>query len=266
MNKFLFFLLFIAVSLGYIFEIDQLIARNFNPLTTIKKVYIENAFTVQKNIERYFGQVTTIKRLQKENEELKNYKELYYASNNELQSIIKSIDLKKSKDHDIKFTRVISYINFDNFTKVWLDYEKKDDSILGVISDGYAAGIVVNENGKAKALLNGNEKCNYSVFIGNDKAPGIIHKAGINNHLLAKYTPILYDIKIGDEVITSGMDNIFYEGIKVGKVVGVKKLQDMQEVEIKPYANVLKQKYFYVYKNIDTSENKIEDATSKKQE
>lgn len=248
MNKFLFFLLFIAVSLGYIFEIDQLIARNFNPLTTLKKVYVNNAVKLQSNIEKYFNQAATIAKLQEENATLKNYKELYLASNNELHSVLESIDTTKNTRDDIKFTKVLSYVKFDDFTKVWIDYKKEDDSILGVISNGYAAGIVVNQDGRSKALLNGNDKCNYSIFVGETKAPGIIHKSKNRHNLVAKYIPIWYKIRVGDEVVTSGMDNIFFEGLKVGKVVGIKKMQDMQEVQIEPYAKVLTQKYFFVYK------------------
>ncbi|RXK04973.1 rod shape-determining protein MreC [Halarcobacter bivalviorum] len=254
MNKFLFFLLFIAVSLGYIFEIDQLIARNFNPLTTLKKVYVNNAAKLQNNIERYFNQAATIAKLQTENATLTNYKELYLASNNELHSVLEAIDANKKTEDDIKFTKVLSYVRFDDFTKVWIDYKKEDDSILGVISNGFAAGIVVNQDGKAKALLNGNDKCNYSIFVGEEKAPGIIHKSKNRHHLVAKYIPIWYNIKLGDEVITSGMDNIFFEGLKVGKVVKIKKMQDMQKVEIEPYAKVLRQKYFFVYKNKELKE------------
>ncbi len=48
------------------------------------------------------------------------------------------------------------------------------------------------------------------------------------------------------------MDGIFFEGLKVGKVVSIKKMQDIQEATIAPYAKVLKQKSFFVYKKTDT--------------
>jgi len=252
MNKFLFSLLFLAISLGYIFEVDEMVARNFNPFESIKKSYIDNALSLQETSEKYFKQVTTIEELQKENKELRNYKLLYETSKNDLDSVLKTVGTPNSTTEQIKFTRVLSYVNFDDYTKVWIDLDKKDNNILGLISDDYAAGIVVNKDDRSKALLNGNEKCNYAIFVGNNKAPGIIHPSKNAHTLIAKYIPIWFDIKKGDEVITSGMDGIFFEGLKVGKVVSIKKMQDIQEATIVPYAQVLKQKSFFVYKKIDT--------------
>ncbi|WP_072682289.1 rod shape-determining protein MreC [Arcobacter sp. LA11] len=263
MNKFLFFLLFLAVTLGYLFDLDQVIARNFNPFNGIKQFYVETIVSVQTKTERYFNQTTQIESLQKENEELKNYKLQYLNSKNKLDNLLDTLDAPNSTTEQIKFTRVLSYVNFDNFTKVWLDLEKKDNSILGVISQEFAAGIVVNQDGKAKALLNGNEKCNYSIFIGENKAPGIIHATKDRQNLVAKYIPIWFDIKEGDEVITSGMDNIFFEGLKVGKVISIKKKQDIQEAIITPYAKVLKQKSFFVYKKIQNKKIKVKNLVIK---
>lgn len=248
MNKFLFFLLFLVISLGYLFEVDKTIAKNLNPFESIKKFYVQTSTSIENNINMYFNQVKQINILRTENEKLKNYRLLYEATKNELDSLHNTINAPNSSTDEIKFTKVLSYIDFDNFTKVWIDLEKKDNTILGVISDEYAAGIVVNQNGRAKALLNGNEKCNYAIFIGDEKAPGIIHPSKNKETLIAKYIPIWFDIKEGDEVVTSGMDNIFFEGLKVGKVVSIRKMQDIQEAVILPYAKVLKQKSFFVYK------------------
>lgn len=264
MNKLVFFILFLAISFGYIFDIDKVIARNFTPFTSIKQIYIDSSETVKKIKEKYFYQRDTIENLQKENEELKNYKLKYFASKKELDSMLTTLDNPNSTTNQITFTRVLSYVDFDDYTKVWLDMKKVDDSILGIISDEYAAGIVVNQDNKAKALLNGNEKCNYAIFIGENKAPGIIHSSKNAHMLIAKYIPIWFDIKENDEVITSGMDNIFFEGLKVGRVVSIKKMQDLQEATILPYAQVLKQKNFFVYKKLENSSiEKIKDTTKK---
>ncbi len=266
MSKFLFFLLFITISLGYLFKVDQLISKNFNPLNSIKKSYVETSLSFKNIKDRYFNQVLQIEELQKVNTELKNYKLYYLSTKNKLDSILEALDSSSSIAQQISFTQVISYINFNDFTKVWLNLEKKDDVILGLISEQYAAGIVLNQNGKAKAFLNGNEKANYAIFIGENKAPGIIHASKNKEYLVAKYIPIWFDIKIGDEVITSGMDDIFFEGLKVGKIISIKKMQDIQEATIMAYAKVLKQKSFFVYKKIhkEKSPEKILTKDTKK--
>lgn len=262
MNKLIFFILLLAVSLGYIFDIDKKVASNFNsPFETIKRFYIDTATSINEVEEEYFSQVETIEKLQKENIELRNYKLKYQASEKEVKTILENLENSILTTKQARFTRVLSYIDFDDYTKVWLDLEKKDNSILGIVSDEYAAGIVINQNGKAKALLNGNEKCNYATFIGENKAPGIVHYIPNSNKLVVKYIPIWFEIKEGDEVITSGMDNIFFEGLKVGKVVSIKKMQDIQEATIIPYAKVLKQKSFFVYKRtIEKKKTVIKDS------
>ncbi|XPV68815.1 MAG: rod shape-determining protein MreC [Halarcobacter sp.] len=254
MNKFIFFLLFVAVSLAYVFEVDRLIATNLNPFNSIKKLYIDTSISIMNTTQKYFYQATTIQELKKENEALKNYKILYLSAKNRLDNIKQTLNIEKKYEEKVKFAHVLSYINFDDFTKVWLDYKMEDSKILGLISGNFAAGIVVNDNNRAKALLNGNEKCNYAVFIGNNKAPGIVHPSKEHGLLMVKYIPIIYSIKEGDIVTTSGMDNTFFEGLLVGEVVSVNKMQDMQEALIKPYAHVLKEENFFIYRknNINT--------------
>ncbi len=248
MNKFIFFILLFVASLGYIFKVDKIIINNFNPFENIKSWYVQLVMDIQETSDRYFNQITQIEKLQTENKKLQNYKYLYEISKNELNSTLKTVNTTDTTKQKISYTKVLSYVNFSDYTRVWLDFKKIDNQILGLIWDDYAAGIVVNSENRAKALLNGNEKCNYAVFVGENRAPGIIHGIKYSQNIIAKYIPIWIDIKKDDEVITSGMDNIFFEGLKVGKVVSIKRKQDMQEAIIKPYAQVLKQKSFFVYK------------------
>lgn len=44
----------------------------------------------------------------------------------------------------------------------------------GLIYQGYTAGIAINKNGRAMALLQGDDQCVFSVYIGKSKAPGLI--------------------------------------------------------------------------------------------
>ena len=251
MRKFVFAFLFLIAGLSYIFKIDELLVKKFTFLNDLKTNYMVKVMYLSTILEKYFDQATTIEKLKIENNELKEYKILYSNTQNQIETLkdfFTNIIIPENKPK-IEFVKVLSYINYTDFTKVWLDKKVDDDSIFGLITDNYSAGIVVNKDGYAVGLLNGNKDCSYAVFIGEGKAPGIITASENQEELLIKFIPIWAQINKGDEVITSGMDNIFFEGLKVGRIIEVTNLADMKIATVKPYVNVLKKKYFYTYEN-----------------
>lgn len=251
MRKFIFVFLFIIAGLSYLFKIDELLVNKFAFFNDIKISYINKVINISTTIEKHFDQANTIEKLKAENSELKEYKILYATAQSQLNTLkefLANVDIPENKAK-IELVRVLSYINYNDFTKVWLDKRIDDESIFGLIADNYSAGIVVNKNGRAVGLLNGNKDCSYAVFIGEGKAPGIITASDNQDELQIKFIPIWANISKGDEVITSGMDNIFFEGLKVGRVTEVTNLADMKIATVKSYVNVLKKKYFYTYKS-----------------
>lgn len=251
MRKFLFVLLFIIASLSYLFEVDELLVKKFTFFNDFKISYINKFINISSSVEKHFNQATTIEKLTIENNELKEYKILYTTTQKQLDAMkefLVHVELTQLKPK-IELVKVLSYINFNDFTKVWLDKKPEDEDILGLITENYAAGIVVNKDGRSVGLLNGNKESSYAVFIGENKVPGIITASKTQDELLIKYIPIWAEINKGDEVITSGMDNIFFEGLKVGRIIEITNLPDMKIATVKPYVNVLKKKYFYTYKN-----------------
>jgi len=248
MSKFSFFLVTLLIGLFYVLHFDEVLTDRFTVVNNLKKEYVLQTDTLVTNISSFFNQSSKIKELTKENQELFKFKNLHTSSIHELSNIQSNTQTLNSHTQSLEIVKVLSYVNFNDFTKVWLDIEKQDDTIQGLVDGEYSAGIVIQKANKAQALLNGHEKSNYSVYIGQNKAPGIIHKNKHKDLLSIKYIPIWINISLGDEVITSGMDNIFFEGLKVGKVVKINKMQDQQEAFIKPYSEVLQKKYFYIYK------------------
>jgi len=250
LNKVVFFLFFILLSLSYIFDIDKQIVRNFNFINSFKNVYYEKAQESNNIVEEYFNQASSIEKYRKENLSLKQYQHLYIKNKFLYEQLLNDSKLEEKK-HQLNLVTVLSYVEFNDFTKVWLNKDKANDKILALIDNNYAAGIVIKEGSRALALLNGNEKSNYAVYIGENKAPGIVHKNEENEkYLKIKYIPIWIDISLEDEVITSGMDNIFFKGLKVGRVIKINKMADMQEAIIEPYSKVYEKRFFYTYENI----------------
>jgi rod shape-determining protein MreC len=248
MNKgFIFFLVVLLTLLGYIFNVDKDITKHFYTLCdSLKNSYSKTISFFSEGYNLYFNQITTIEELRKQIDKNKNYKLLYETTNAELQTIIKYIDTQKL-EFDTIYTKVVSYLNLNNYSRVLLDKEIKEDKIYPILTTtGYAAGIGIHQDGRNIGLLNNNEKCNYAVFVGPSNAPGITSGMNNNGEMIIKHIPIWFNIKNNDEVITSGMDRTFPTGIKVGRVVSVKQLTNTKEVYIKPYVDILTQRDFYM--------------------
>ncbi|MCH3853896.1 rod shape-determining protein MreC, partial [Campylobacter jejuni] len=61
-----------------------------------------------------------------------------------------------------------------------------------------------------------------------------------------KFIPKWAKINIGDEILTSGLDNIFFSDVPVGIVSAIKDEDMYQSVEVKPYANINIPAYLYI--------------------
>ena len=85
-------------------------------------------------------------------------------------------------------------------------------------------------------------------YIGKKRAPGIVHGKN-TEEMLVEFIPNWISIEVGEEVYTSGLDNLFFIGLKVGKVLEVTQSQGFQNAKIKPYFDVTKPEYFQVIMN-----------------
>jgi rod shape-determining protein MreC len=224
------FAFFIYFFKDYIIEI----ALYFNKSI----VKIENNFS--KKIDAHFKQVKKIEELKKENEKLKD------AINNLNAKILACKDLKYFKvinKPNLIFSYVISYASIPDFSQIYISYNKKITKPKGLVYNNFVAGVVIKNIGNfSLAILNSNEKTRYAVFIGKNKIPGIFY--GKVNTI--KYIPKFKQINIGDEVVTSGLDGIFYNGAKVGIITEVVEKKLYKEAKVKLFYNDLHPKFFYV--------------------
>lgn len=251
MNKKYIFSLFLSiVTLSYIFNIDKLLSKQISILNdNIKISYTTIYLNIENSITKYFNQAQQIEDLRKINKKNEKIQLLQQILSN--YSINKKLLLLDKID-------VLSYKNFNDFSNIILtnNHLLISDTISALITkDGYSAGIAREQNNQYIGLLNHNPKCNYSVFIGKNNIPGITKGEKNQENITIEYIPIWKKINIGDEVVTSGMDNIFPANIQVGKVVKITKLSTTQEAKVKPYAKVYDKKYFYLYTNYKKDTN-----------
>ena len=245
-KKNLFLIFFISLFLIGVKFYDKLQNEIFYLTNPIKTFYFNIRENITNIIEMHFSQAKTISKLKKENLELNKYLLKYRYLKDDYESLKRECNISFNTSYDLKLAKAIAYEKFNDFSSMWLEFKDFNKSkIYGLIKDGFAAGIVIDKNSNPLALLNSNKKCAYAVEIGKDKASGIANGTD-NGLMIINFIPMYKNIKVGDEVVTSGLDKIFFYGVKVGKVLKIEKRGGYKIAFIKPYANLLHPRYFWV--------------------
>ena len=244
------FFIFIALFVGAIYFNNSIQSPIINALNTIKTKYHDSTHYITETIDKHFAQAEEIQRLQ---EQLQQYEKNHLVMQelaSEIQDIYSAENPNLKTVPEIELVRTISYEKFGNFNRLWMDIPEYNSSkIYGLTYKEYVAGIVIDKNEKPLALLNRDLKSAYAVSVGKQNAPGIAHG---NNEasLVINFIPTWFKIVVGDEVVTSGLDNIFIKGLKVGRVLSVTSAQGYQTALIEPYYNSNEASFFYMIKSV----------------
>ena len=194
----------------------------------------------------HFNQAQHIKEQSRQLKELKQKIYLINYYKKELDKLEKFQFLQSDK---LVLVRTTSLVNLSNNSQVWLEgFEKfNKEKIYALIYNGFAAGIAYAKSNKLEGLMLNNKSTSFTVYIGDIHKIGIIF--GAKNGMIVKYMPLDYKVKIGDFVYTNGLDGVFIDGIKVGKVTKILKHNDYQDVEVKPFVDFNNPDYFYLIDN-----------------
>ncbi|CZE45973.1 rod shape-determining protein MreC [Campylobacter geochelonis] len=196
--------------------------------------FFKNSVEFVKNkTNEHFNQVDEIQRLRAQNVELRKSAILLSTFAHELNEIL--LDSNSSKySPDIKLIRTLSYVNIGDYTKFWVDFDEFNQSkVYGAIYQGNTAGIVVENDKRPVAILQDDDKASFSVYIGSTQIPGIVK--GDGKSVIVKFIPQWLNPQVGDEVVTSGLDKIFFAGVPVGRVVKVVDEDLYKSAVVEPY-------------------------------
>ncbi len=219
-------------------------------LNSIKISYHNTTRSIENTINKHFFQVQKITDLKEKLQKYENNHLVMQQLASEIDDMYKENNSSLATDPRTELVRAISYEKFGNLNRVWLEIPDYNASkIYGLIYKEMVAGIVIPKDAKALALLNSDIKSTYAVYIGDVKAPGIAHGNNDKN-LVVNFIPAWFDIKVGDEVTTSGLDNIFFKGLKVGRVISISKSQGYQNAIIEQYYNSNEPSYFHIIRSV----------------
>ena len=252
MNKELlsYLAIIIALIVGAMYYSNLIQSPIISSLNTIKLAYHNSIEFVQTTVNKHFFQASTIEKLSQKLQQYENNHLVMQQLASEINDLYTENDSTLKLNPKVSLVRALSYEQFGNFNKLWLEVPEYDSSkIYGLTYKELVAGIVVPKNGKPLALLNKDIKSAYSVYIGERNAPGIAH--GNNSEfIVVNFIPSWIEIKEGDEVISSGLDNIFFKGLKVGKVISITKSQGYQSAVVEQYYKANEVNYFHIIRSV----------------
>ncbi len=252
MNKklFTYLLTLLALFMGALYYTKTIQSPLLSSLNNIKITYHAITQSIQNSIDKHFFQAQEITKLKEKLQKYENNHLVMQQLASEIDDMHKENNSTLATDPKIELVRAISYEKFGNLNRVWLDVPDYNSSkIYGLIYKEMVAGIVIPKDSKALALLNSDIKSTYAVYIGNSKAPGIAHGNNGKN-LIVSFIPAWFNIKVGDEVITSGLDDIFFKGLKVGRVLSISTSQGYQNAVVEQYYKSSEPSYFYLIRSV----------------
>ncbi len=222
-------------------------------INPVKQTYTNVTREVGDKSQSYVYQKENIQKLSKENKFLRKrlLEQKHYIQ--QVSDLYKRIpSLERIPRKSVEIVQTISYVKLNSFSQVILtkpqDLNGSKDRLYGLIQGSVVAGVAKVHNNNLYGALVSNEKCRFSVFVGEKRAAGIA--MGVNaKEMYVKFIPKWSEIKPGDKVFTSGLDTIFFANIPVGVVERVEVESSYKVAYIKAYADVLHPDYFYLIKD-----------------
>lgn len=182
----------------------------------------------------------------KENENLK--KTLCYAieeneKRNEIEltnyRLRKLLNFKKNIDHQVLPAEIVGKDPSPWYQAILIDKGKSHGVEKGqpvVIPEGIAGQVTEVLNNYSKVLLIIDQNSAVDALVQRTRARGVI-KGDSTDRYLFKYVLRKHDVRIGDTIVSSGLDGVFPKGLRIGYVSEVVKPSSgiFQDVTVAPF-------------------------------
>lgn len=267
--KALIFVVVLLAALLVAIELDKGIeSKVLGAGDAVRMFFVQKVQGFREWKSNYFNQAEQIATLRQKVADYENLALQNHALKNENTKLNALFDTQHLTNNPMFHRALVSaFVRLGEYERVWLVLDESvqqsfvgdEDKIVGLIHNNLALGIGKFENGRLMGLLNGEKNCSYGVFIGEDKALGILEgKSDDGEYISVHYIQRWRDIKIGDEVYTNGLDEIFLPNVPVGKVINIYEDSGFLRADVLPYANAWDIDYVWIVdtrNNIDIQEN-----------
>ena len=205
--------------------------------------------TVTKSVQFFkniWGHYFFLVSVAKENDNLKKAINQATDKNNKYREVEISnfrlrnlLNFRKTMTNQVLVAEVIGQDPSPWFKTIIIDKGKSDGVEKGlpvVVPEGIAGQIIDVSRNYSKVLLIIDQNSAVDALVQRTRDRGLI-KGQSDGRCLSKYVLRKHDVKVGDTVVSSGLDGVFPKGLRVGYVSEIVKRNSgiFQEVTVTPY-------------------------------
>ena len=224
---------------------SRFLDRALYPLRIIE----ESASAVVRGVKNIFNTYVFLAGKEDENQkllqrisEIEKEKNRFAEAALENERLKKLLKLSSEMPDYITTAKVFARDPTNWFQILWINKGKKDGvakDMVAVASDGPVGRVHRVFEGSASIILLTDVNSSVAVRFQESRIEGILEGRGDNTCYL-KYVSKEADVKVGEKLLTSGMDGIYPSGLLIGYVTYVKKEGEemFQEIEVKPVQNL----------------------------
>ncbi|MCD4740912.1 MAG: rod shape-determining protein MreC [Desulfobacteraceae bacterium] len=202
----------VAITLVAPFQMD--VSKSIKAIEDVWIAYFCVVSAAKENVD-FKKQLANIDRIKSRARELE-------FENNRLKKLV---NFTRSVEYSFVAAKVIARDPSPWFKTIMVDKGKKDGLSKGlpvVVSEGVVGHVIKVAPNYARILLITDRNSAVDSLVQNSRVRGIV-KGGSGKECFFRYALRKDKIQTGEIIISSGFDQIFPKGLKVGEVVNVKK-------------------------------------------
>ncbi|MFP4194050.1 MAG: rod shape-determining protein MreC [Desulfobacterales bacterium] len=152
------------------------------------------------------------------------------------------VGFKADSELNLQAARVVARDPSPWYRSVIIDKGREDGVKKGcsvVVPDGVVGQVTELASGYSKVLLIIDRNSAVDALVQRTRARGVVAGLSDGNECRFDFALRKQDVKVGDTIITSGLDGVHPKGLRIGRVLKIVRRNSgvFQEVKIMPYAD-----------------------------
>lgn len=263
----LFIVVGVALFIAINFTVITMSSREALPVSGAEKLFITLVSPIQKTVTHvirstrnvwvtYFMTILAVEekvKLERQLSEAMELKNRYEELELENRRLRKFVEFTTSVPENYVAARIIARDPSPWFKTIMIDKGRSDGLAKGnpvMVSEGVVGKVINVSKNASRILLITDRNSAVDALVQNSRVRGIV-KGDNENNCLFVYALRKDEVKQGEMIISSGLDQVFPKGLKIGRILNVTKVhsQLFQDITIETSVDFDKIEEVLVLKN-----------------